>query len=76
MNYYVYDSHSNRDVHVHAGSCRHCNEGKGKNSTHYSHSKDKWHGPYATLEEAQTFAKTLHKRYIANCGVCLDGKRF
>jgi len=73
MNYYVYDSYSNRQVHIHAGSCRHCNEGQGHKSTH--HSKDKFHGPYATLEEAQTFAKTLHQKNLANCGVCLDGKR-
>ena len=72
MNYYVYEDDSNRKIRVHAGSCKNCNEGKGKQ---LPGKLNQWHGPYDTLAAAQAFAKSLRKRNTRTCQNCLPDRK-
>ncbi len=69
MNFYVYEDDKNKQVRVHAGSCKHCKEGQGTSAS--SGLIRRWHGPYATLAEAQVFALSLKKRSTTACLHCL-----
>ena len=71
MSFYVYESDTDRKVRVHAGHCSYCNEGKGRQLIQQLN-KSRWHGPYLTLAEAQTFAKSLKRKSTRNCSTCLS----
>ncbi len=69
MNFYVYE-YEKRYVRIHAGRCKHCNEGQGKHVTGELYGR--WHGPYPTLEKARVFSKTLKIKNIRACRFCLE----
>lgn len=74
-NFYVYEDNKNKKVRVHVGRCNYCRDGKGMPKWTQEPTKQ-WHGPYASLEDAKEFAKTLPEQDIRTCRHCLDGKRF
>jgi hypothetical protein len=74
-NFYVYEDNKNKKVRVHVGHCNYCRDGKGLLTWTQEPAK-KWYGPYDSLEEAQTLAKTLPEKDIRTCRHCLEGKRF
>lgn len=69
MNFYVYEDTINRRIRVHVGSCTYCKEGNGMNATRLS--ENRWHGPFATLEEAQVLAQSLKRKNTRTCLSCL-----
>jgi len=51
--YYIYENRRakpHRAV-LHAGACRHCNQGQGRNGR--TPKRARWHGPFSTLEDAR-----------------------
>jgi hypothetical protein len=72
MSFYVHLDYGRGYVRVHAGSCTYCKEGKASIS---SKSKNRWYGPYETLEEAQAFAKNLKRRSTRACKLCLPNSK-
>lgn len=51
--FYIYENRRakpHRAV-LHAGACRHCNEGRGRNGR--TPERARWHGPFSTLEDAR-----------------------
>lgn len=74
MHFYVYEDDQANQIRIHVGSCWHCNEGKGRKPDRLLN-KRRWYGPYATLEDAQELAKTLQKKDIRRCGICLPPEK-
>lgn len=51
--FYIYENRRakpHRAV-LHAGACRHCNQGRGRNGR--TPKRARWHGPFSTLEDAR-----------------------
>lgn len=69
MNYYVYEDDKTERARVHTGACSHCNEGRGKKPSRLP--GNRWHGPFETRAEAETFAQSLKQKNTGNCGNCL-----
>jgi hypothetical protein len=72
MSFYIYE-HETKYVRIHAGTCKHCNEGQGKRASQEIYGR--WYGPYPTLEEAQGIAQTLNIKNTRVCWRCLDDSR-
>lgn len=53
---------------IHAGECRHCNHGMGKNGT-TNETHGCWHGPYKSMGEAEATARQTGRK-VWSCGTC------
>jgi F-type H+/Na+-transporting ATPase subunit beta len=73
MNYYVYEDDKRQYARVHLGNCQYCNQGKGIFLTHPITTR--WHGPFATVADAQAFALSLKKKNAGSCGHCLPNSK-
>ncbi|MDD9875693.1 MAG: Sec-independent protein translocase protein TatB [Gammaproteobacteria bacterium] len=51
--FYIYENRRTKPHRavLHAGACRHCNEGRGRNGR--TPKRARWHGPFSTLEDAR-----------------------
>ena len=70
MDFWVYENwqaHGHRAT-VHRSECGHCNAGQGKTGG-ASSAHGRWHGPFATGEEAFSLAETK-AREARRCRVC------
>jgi len=69
MSYYVYDNWTINKARVHRGSCSYCNDGRGIHSNP-SGKNSKWHGPFATVAEADATAMSLKRAIADHCKSC------
>lgn len=70
--YYVYQNWQARGLRarIHEGSCKHCNDGKGRGKE-IDPAHGKWHGPLESEEAARNVALAFGPRYdVQNCGCC------
>ncbi|TRZ78006.1 MAG: hypothetical protein D4R93_00875 [Deltaproteobacteria bacterium] len=60
--YYIYENWTaeNKAV-IHKGSCGFCNDGTGCHLNPLGPKNGKWHGPFKTLQEAETAARATKK---------------
>lgn len=54
---------------VHYTKCPYCNNGQGTHPN-ASHKNDKWHGSYASSDEARNQAKRLGRKLTDICTYC------
>lgn len=70
--YYVYENWQADDKAViHESICYWCNKGKGNGRNTEGEAHGRWHGPFATKEEAFEHGKSLNRKTLKNCGHCL-----
>lgn len=55
---------------VHDGSCGYCKDGRGRSGKGTNPAYGRWHGPYATLDEAQTAATGLQPSELKTHTCC------
>ena len=67
--FWVYENYSSNRSVVHDARCFHCKDGKGKIGR-VNPETGRWHGRFATREEAERFARTTNRRTQV-CGNCL-----
>ena len=62
MSYWFYENWTAEDkAIIHVGSCGYCNDGKGCHKNPQGEAHGKWHGPFATLNEAAIAAEATGK---------------
>lgn len=58
MAYWIYENWTaEHKAVVHAGSCGHCNEGRGRTPNPLGEKNGRWHGPFPTLDAANQAAR-------------------
>jgi len=63
MDYYVYENWTaEKKAVIHKGLCGNCNDGKGCHPNPLGNRNGKWHGPFNTLEEAESAARGTRRR--------------
>jgi len=65
--YYIYENRRakpHRAV-LHAGACRHCNQGQGRNGR--TPKRARWHGPFSTLEDARRQQRSMAAQVKKAC---------
>ena len=72
MSFWVYEQFSHKRARIHRSTCRYCNDGQGVGGD-ATNDDDKWHGPFATFEEAEAHALSLGQADTRPCGVCKPG---
>ena len=71
MNYYIYENSVVNRATIHVGDCSHCNQGRGTHDvSDDNRERDKWHGPFDHLKDAEQHQKNLHVKDKGNCGHC------
>jgi len=68
MTYHVYENWMVRKARVHFSDCRWCNHGKGVHPDP-SRDRDRWLGPFATLDEALQAAQATREP-VSKCKHC------
>ncbi|MCL1891294.1 MAG: SH3 domain-containing protein [Coriobacteriia bacterium] len=72
MKYWVFESFSKKErATLHRETCEYCNEGRGFANTDTDGIYGKWHGPFATCEEAYRFADSFENRVAHFCLICM-----
>ncbi|MBO6176771.1 MAG: hypothetical protein J6O39_04445 [Treponema sp.] len=72
MEYYVYENWRATDkVVIHKASCSYCNNGRGCHKNILGNENGMWWGPLNTFEEAAEKARTLRRREVRKCKICL-----
>ena len=72
MSYWVYENWqiAGGKARIHRGSCSHCNNGEGTHDCPNDGINGKWHGPFATLQQAEKTAEGTG-RPVSKCTFCL-----
>ncbi len=75
MSFWVYENwtvQAGGKAIVHRGECRFCNHGneQGIYPNPSSGRNDKWHGSFATENDAMNYARSLNKRTVRRCKFC------
>ena len=68
--YFIYESLVSHRVRIHKADCAYCNDGAGFR-LNSSVLNGRWHGPYATREDAFRAAKALDRKDTEPCAACL-----
>jgi hypothetical protein len=70
MRYYVYENYPTNTATTHEGSCRNCNEGKGKRGATDT-VNGRWHGPFETIDAALKKMNETGRKHRRKCKICL-----
>ena len=68
--YWVYENWTVDKARPHRAECPHCNDGRGKRPD-ASVRNGRWHGPFGTRVEAESFARATRRRDIGACRYCI-----
>jgi hypothetical protein len=71
--FYIYENWQAgpRKAKIHRGSCRYCNDGRGR-AGGYDPGHAQWHGPYDDLESARAASNALRNIVVrSECPVCV-----
>jgi hypothetical protein len=71
MGYYIYEDDPTKQMTLHDGGCRYCNNGAGVRPTRRSNNR--WYPPFADLPSARAAADASGKN-LRLCKVCLGDR--
>lgn len=69
MRWWVYEDDPTKRVRVHESTCAYCRDGRGLHGSRLP--DNRWHGPFATREEATATALSTGRADARGCGACL-----
>ncbi len=71
IRHWVYEDDPTDKAIIHKSTCGHCNDGRGRKASRLS--DNRWHGPFASLQEAIDMALGTRRKTVRTCGACLRG---
>jgi len=69
MSFWIYENFGSKRARIHLSDCRYCNNGEGVGGN-TENDDDKWHGPFADFNAAESAAHKLAQKDTRPCGVC------
>ena len=69
--YFFYENYVLGSARIHAGWCGNCNDGRGKSREPPGDENGRWHGPFATRQDALRLALATRAKDVRNALCCI-----